>query len=193
MERLKRDHEYDFVYILRCERLDNLSFEVIFGNENSEPTHKYKVTYNSKGTYGYDINVEDLPLEETDPQYGKKTIEEIELLENNEDHRKNRIFDVVEEMPQFPGGPSALFDYLASSIKYPVVAEENGVQGRVVCTFIVELDGSITDVKVVKSVDPSLDKEAIRVLRYMPRWVPGKQNGSPVRVKYTVPVTFSLG
>ncbi len=105
---------------------------------------------------------------------------------------ETKVFDVVEQMPSFPGGPSALMQYLSSNIKYPVVAEENGVQGRVVCTFVVEKDGSITDVRVVKSVDSSLDKEAVRVIKAMPRWIPGKQNGSAVRVKYTVPVTFRL-
>ena len=105
---------------------------------------------------------------------------------------ETKVFDVVEEMPQFPGGPNALFEYLSKNIKYPVVAEENGVQGRVIVTFVVERDGSITDVKVVKSVDPSLDKEAQRVVKGMPHWIPGKQNGSAVRVKYTVPVTFRL-
>jgi len=105
---------------------------------------------------------------------------------------ETKVFDVVEQMPSFPGGPSALMQYLSSNIKYPVVAEENGVQGRVVCTFVVERDGSITDVRVIKSVDPSLDKEAVRVVKGMPRWIPGKQNGSAVRVKYTVPVTFRL-
>ena len=104
----------------------------------------------------------------------------------------NKVFDVVEQMPQFPGGQSALFDYLSSHIKYPVVAEENGVQGRVIVTFVVERDGSITDTKVAKSVDPSLDREAMRVVRTMPNWIPGKQNGSAVRVKFTVPVTFRL-
>jgi protein TonB len=105
---------------------------------------------------------------------------------------ETKVFDVVEQMPSFPGGPSALMQYLASNIKYPVVAEENGVQGRVIVTFVVEKDGSITDVRVVKSVDPSLDKEAQRVVKSMPKWIPGKQNGSAVRVKYTVPVTFRL-
>ncbi len=105
---------------------------------------------------------------------------------------ETKVFDVVEQMPSFPGGPAALMQYLSSNIKYPVVAEENGVQGRVVCTFVVEKDGSITDVRVVKSVDPSLDKEAMRVVKSMPKWIPGKQNGSAVRVKYTVPVTFRL-
>lgn len=105
---------------------------------------------------------------------------------------ETKVFDVVEQMPQFPGGQQALFEYLSKNIKYPVIAEENGVQGRVIVTFVVERDGSITDVKVVKSVDPSLDKEAQRVIKSMPHWIPGKQNGSAVRVKYTVPVIFRL-
>ena len=105
---------------------------------------------------------------------------------------ETKVFDVVEQMPTFPGGQAALMSWLSSNIKYPVVAEENGVQGRVVCTFVVERDGSITDVQVVRGVDPSLDKEAVRVLKQMPHWIPGKQNGSAVRVKYTVPVTFRL-
>lgn len=105
---------------------------------------------------------------------------------------EEKVFDVVEQMPQFPGGDAALFEYLSTHIKYPTIAEENGVQGRVSVTFVVERDGSITDVKVVKSVDPSLDKEASSVVAGMPKWIPGKQNGSAVRVKYTVPVTFRL-
>lgn len=104
----------------------------------------------------------------------------------------NKVFDVVEQMPSFPGGNSALMAYLNSNVKYPVVAQENGVQGRVVVSFVVEKDGSISDVNVVRSVDPSLDKEAARVVRSMPRWNPGKQNGSSVRVKYNVPVSFRL-
>ena len=103
-----------------------------------------------------------------------------------------KVFDVGEEMPSFPGGQGALMSYLASNIKYPVVAQENGVQGRVIVSFVVERDGSISDVRVARSVDPSLDREAQRVVQSMPRWSPGKQNGSTVRVKYTVPVVFRL-
>ena len=114
----------------------------------------------------------------------------VEQVEQKEEETK--VFEVVEQMPQFPGGDAALMQYLSSHIKYPVVAEENGIQGRVVCTFVVERNGSISDVRVVKSVDPSLDKEAVRVIKGMPNWIPGKQNGSAVRVKYTVPVTFRL-
>ncbi len=105
---------------------------------------------------------------------------------------ESKVFDVVEQMPEFPGGVAALMQWINNNIKYPAIAEENGIQGRVVCTFVVERDGSVTDIKVVRSVDPSLDREAIRVLNKMPRWNPGKQNGAAVRVKYTMPVTFRL-
>ena len=105
---------------------------------------------------------------------------------------ETKIFEVVEQMPSFPGGQAALFEFLSKNIRYPVVAEENGIQGRVIVTFVVERDGSITDVRVVKSVDPSLDKEAVRVTKSMPHWNPGMQNGGPVRVKFTLPVTFRL-
>ena len=105
---------------------------------------------------------------------------------------ETKIFEVVEQMPSFPGGDAALMKYLQENVKYPVVAQENGVQGRVVISFVVERDGSITDVKVARSVDPSLDREAQRVVKSMPNWIPGKQNGSAVRVKYNVPVSFRL-
>jgi TonB family protein len=104
----------------------------------------------------------------------------------------NEVFDVCEEMPQFPGGPQALFEYLSKNLKYPAAAEKNGVQGRVIANFVVERDGSISNVNVTKSVDPLIDNEAIRLLQSMPRWTPGKQKGKEVRVKYTVPVTFRL-
>ncbi|OZT04796.1 energy transducer TonB [Prevotella sp. 885] len=105
---------------------------------------------------------------------------------------ETKIFTVVEQMPMFPGGDGALMGYLRDNIHYPTVAAENGVQGRVVVGFVVERDGSITDVKILRGVDPSLDREAMRVVKSMPKWTPGKQNGSAVRVKYQVPVSFRL-
>jgi TonB family protein len=108
------------------------------------------------------------------------------------DQKKDRAFDVVEEMPQFPGGPSALYEYLAANIRYPKAAHKAGVQGRVILTFVVEKDGSISGTEVVKSVSPLLDAEAVRVINAMPNWVPGRQNGKVVRVKYAVPVSFML-
>lgn len=105
---------------------------------------------------------------------------------------ETKIFIVVEQMPMYPGGDGALMGYLRDNIHYPTVAAENGVQGRVVVGFVVERDGSITDVKILRGVDPSLDREAMRVVKNMPKWTPGKQNGSAVRVKYQVPVSFRL-
>lgn len=110
-----------------------------------------------------------------------------------EPSQNEEVFVVVEVMPEFPGGQAALFQYLIQNVKYPVIAQENGIQGRVILQFIVNIDGSITNVEVVKSAgDASLDKEAVRVIKSMPKWKPGKQRGEPVRVKYTVPVNFRL-
>ncbi|MBF6628020.1 MAG: energy transducer TonB [Proteiniphilum sp.] len=102
------------------------------------------------------------------------------------------IFVVVENQPEFPGGNTAMMKFLSDNIKYPVIAQENGIQGRVICNFVVERDGSITDVQVVRGVDPSLDREAVRVIQQMPRWKPGKQRGQAVRVRFTLPVVFRL-
>ena len=121
-----------------------------------------------------------------------KAKEEIAQPEPPKHEEENKVFDVVEQMPSFPGGQAALMQWLNSNMKYPTIAAENGVQGRVIVQFVVEKDGSVTDVHVAKSVDPSLDKEASRVVKAMPKWIPGKQNGSAVCVKYTVPVTFKL-
>jgi protein TonB len=133
------------------------------------------------------FNVEGQEEAEHVLKVNEKIVDEVpEVVEDT------HVFEVVEQMPQFPGGDAALMQYLSSHIHYPAVAEENGIQGRVVCTFVVEKNGSISDVRVVRSVDAALDREAQRVIKSMPAWIPGKQNGAPVRVKYTVPVTFRL-
>jgi protein TonB len=121
-----------------------------------------------------------------------KAVEEIAAPEPPKHEEENKVFDVVEQMPSFPGGPAALMKYLSENMRYPAVAEENGIQGRVTVQFVVEKDGSVTDVRTMKSVDPALDREAERVVKSMPKWIPGKQNGSAVRVKYFVPVVFRL-
>ena len=102
------------------------------------------------------------------------------------------VFTVVEVMPEFPGGQGALLQFLAKSIKYPVIAQQNGIQGRVTCSFVVGKDGVIRNIEVIRGVDPSLDLEATRVISMMPKWKPGMQKGKEVSVKYTVPVTFRL-
>ena len=105
---------------------------------------------------------------------------------------ENKVFDVVEENPSFPGGQAALMQWLNENIKYPVIAAENGIEGRVIVQFVVSKTGSISDVRVVRGVDPSLDKEDVRVVSNMPNWTPGRQNGTTVNVRFTLPVTFRL-
>lgn len=106
--------------------------------------------------------------------------------------KNDMVFDVVEVMPQYPGGQIAMLKYLMENIKYPEQAMKEGIQGRVAVRFIVEKDGSISDVKPILSVHPLLNKEAVRVVESMPKWTPGKQNGKPVRVRFNVPVMFKL-
>lgn len=106
--------------------------------------------------------------------------------------KKEEIFTAVEQPPQFPGGEAALLKYIADHIRYPAAAQENGIQGRVVVQFVVTKDGSIGQVKVVRGKDPDLDKEAKRVVRTLPRFVPGKMNGNNVSVWYTLPINFKL-
>ncbi|MBR1547174.1 MAG: TonB family protein [Prevotella sp.] len=110
--------------------------------------------------------------------------------DRNTSAKEDKVYDVVEQMPAFPGGPTALFKYLSDHIIYPVEAQEDGIGGRVICTFVVERDGSIVNVNVVKSVHPALDKESIRVIKSMPKWIPGRTNGRAVCVKYSIPITF---
>ena len=146
--------------------------------------------------------VVDLRYDEPQKQNTKKSVKGVaekkaETFETNTavgtfEPVQGDVFDVVEEMPQYPGGPQALFRFLGENVHYPEEAEKAGIQGRVIATFIVEKDGSISQPTVVKSVDPLLDAEAIRVISAMPNWKPGKQNGKVVRVKYTVPLSFNL-
>lgn len=118
---------------------------------------------------------------------------ETESIEIEEDDSDDAIYKVVEKMPEFPGGSQAMFKYLAENIQYPAIAKENNIQGRVVCSFTVNKDGSLSNIEVVLSGgDASLDKEAVRVIKSMPKWKPGMQLGKPVRVQYTIPVKFQL-
>ena len=119
-------------------------------------------------------------------------IKYIEPVVEEEEPVEEEIFMVVEQMPEFPGGMAELMKFLSKNIKYPTIAQENGIQGRVIVQFVVNQDGSIVDPIVMRSVDPYLDKEALRVISTMPKWKPGMQRGKAVRVKYTVPVTFRL-
>ena len=139
-----------------------------------------------------DVETQEIEINTEDDKNTEVIIQApVEVQEEEEEEEV--VFVVVEKMPEFPGGQQALFKYLSENVKYPVIAQENGIQGRVICQFVVNKDGSIVDVEVVRSGgDPSLDKEAVRVIKSMPKWKPGKQRGKAVRVKYTVPVNFKL-
>ncbi len=128
--------------------------------------------------------IEDVEIEETD------TVD-IEV-EEEEPVQEEQIFIVVEESPQFPGGIQKMYEYIQKNIRYPRMEKEAGIQGRVFVTFVVEKDGSITDVRVLKGVTEGLNKEAVRVIKSMPRWKPGKQRGRPVRVRVNLPINFIL-
>jgi len=118
--------------------------------------------------------------------------EYIPVEEDDEEQEEAQIFTVVEAMPGFPGGEAARIKYLNNNIKYPQMARESGIQGRVFVTFVVEKDGSVTDVRVLRGIGGGCDEEAIRVIKNMPKWQPGKQRGKPVRVQFNMPILFKL-
>lgn len=139
--------------------------------------------------YESEVNLDEIVAEESVIN-SLATNGEIANGDNSVEDPENRVFDVVEVMPQFKGGDAVLMDYINKNLVYPAEAKEKGIQGRVVCKFIVERDGSLSDIKVLRSIDPLLDKEAIRLIQSMPKWNPGKQKGEKVRVYFILPITF---
>ena len=139
-----------------------------------------------------EADIEESTIASLDDQSEYIEIKDVEQIVFQEEPQEEAPFMVVEKMPEFPGGTAALMNYLQKNIKYPTVCRENNIQGRVLIQFIVNRDGSIVEPEVVKSVNPYLDKEALRVISGMPKWSPGEQRGKPVRVKFTVPVNFKL-
>ena len=139
-----------------------------------------------------DADVEESTIQASDDTQAAVEVKYTPVEVEEEEVEEQQIFQVVEEMPEFPGGMAECMKFLGKNIKYPTISQENGVQGRVIVQFVVNRDGSIVDPVVVRGVDPYLDKEALRVIASMPKWKPGKQRGKEVRVKYTVPVTFRL-
>lgn len=138
-----------------------------------------------------DVEVEDIEInvetnqEEVIQEYTPVEVEEEEVVEQE-------VFTIVEQMPSFPGGDEKMYKYLGNNIKYPQVARETGIQGRVFVNFVVEPDGSVSNVKVLRGIGGGCDEEAMRVVKAMPKWTPGKQRGKAVRVSYTLPVVFKL-
>lgn len=138
-----------------------------------------------------DVEVEDIEINaEVDQQ---EVIEEYVPVEVEEEEvQEQEIFQIVEEMPSFPGGEAKLMEYVAKNIKYPQIARETGIQGRVFVGFVVEPDGSISNVKLLRGIGGGCDEEAMRVIKSLPKWKPGKQRGKAVRVSYQIPVFFKL-
>ena len=139
-----------------------------------------------------DADVQESTIQASDDTQQAVEVKYTPVEVEEEEVEEQQIFQVVEEMPEFPGGMGECMKFLSKNIKYPTISQENGVQGRVIVQFVVNRDGSIVDPVVVRGVDPYLDKEALRVISMMPKWKPGKQRGKAVRVKYTVPVMFRL-
>ena len=140
-----------------------------------------------------DVELDDeLDLQDTEADEGMETMHQQEIAVVEEEEETQEVFFIVEEMPVFPGGEEALRKFIAQSVKYPVIAQENGIQGRVFVSFVVNQKGEVTNVKVARPFDPNLDKEAVRVVQSMPKWSPGKQRGKAVKVSYTVPINFVL-
>ena len=138
-----------------------------------------------------DVEVEDIEINADVDQ--NEVIEEYVPVEVEEEEvQEQEIFQIVEEMPAYPGGDAKLMEYVAKNIKYPQIARETGIQGRVFVGFVVEPDGSVSNVKVLRGIGGGCDEEAMRVVKSMPKWKPGKQRGKAVRVSYMLPVNFKL-
>lgn len=145
-----------------------------------------------KGKKAGTINMGGQQVKVVEQPKADNTTKPVEMPNMIKVDKKEPVFDVVEHMPEFPGGVQELMNYLMQNVKYPKEAQQAKTEGRVIATFVVGKDGSISDASVVKSVDPSLDAEALRVIKAMPNWTPGTQNGEAVNVKYTIPVSFRL-
>ena len=155
-------------------------------NENNQITSQDELV-------GAKVEISTTTVIGTDEQFGKNIADlEKDKLVVGEKAPDEEVHIVVEQPPSFPGGDAALMEYLNNNISYPAIAVDMNIQGKVTCSFVVGKDGSIQDVRVERSVDGSLDKEAVRVIKSMPRWIPGKQGGNAVKVKYYLPVTFRL-
>ena len=140
-----------------------------------------------------DTEIEDeLDIEDTEAD--DQTVIDVApvIQQEEEEAEESEVFFIVEDMPEFPGGELALRKFIANAIKYPVIAQENGIQGKVYVNFVVDKDGSVSNARIARGVDASLDKEALRVVNTLPKWKPGMQRGKPVRVSYTVPISFVL-
>lgn len=139
-----------------------------------------------------DVEIEEEFMIDTEATVFTEVQEFTPIIVEEEEVEEEQIFTIVEDQPSFPGGDAALMQYLTNNLRYPTMAREAGIQGTVFVTFVVERDGSITDVRVLRGVGGGLDEEAVRVVRNMPRWTPGRQRGQAVRVQFNLPIRFVL-
>lgn len=171
---------HPFIYMIVCEDTNT----ILFIGQYTDGLIK-----NERGVWVSDSNIESADvLSYRHDEAEKISAQQMSKNSQAEDH----VYDVVEQMPSFPGGISQALLFIQRNLRYPAVAKKEGIQGRVILTFVVETDGRLTHVVVRKSISPSIDEEAVRIVKSMPRWIPGKQNGIPVRVKYTLPILFKL-
>ena len=157
----------------KFEELEQVENGVIGGDSFAHASETEKVTSAVKNT----AEIGEKAVESSDP---KKVF-------------KGKVYDLVDEMPSFPGGLEELYKWIDNNVQYPAVARENGIEGRVILKFIVEKDGSLSDSTVIHSVHPMVDREALRLVGQMPKWNPGKRAGIPVRVRYCLPIKFKIG
>ena len=139
-----------------------------------------------------DSKVEESTIQASDDTQAAVEVKYTPVEVEEEEVDEQQIFTIVEEQPEFPGGMAECYKWIGKNLNYPTISAENGVQGRVTVNFVVNADGSIVDVKVLRGVDPYLDKEAVRVVSKMPKWKPGKQRGKAVRCSFNLPVRFKL-
>lgn len=157
---------------------DSKAYSPVSSSANKDVIYEKSNEATEETDFADDVNESDYSSDET------------ALNEESSYSDGNSINDREEVMPEFPGGPQALMDYLKANVIFPKIAEEEGIQGKVVVSYVIDVDGSVTDVQVVQSVHPALDKEAMRVVKNMPKWIPGKQDGKAVQVKYSLPINF---
>ena len=183
----------DYTEIIRA--AENLEEEMVEITQQEQPkpqpmempkqTTQLEIVNDDVEVEDIEINVETTQEEVIQEYYTPVEVEEEEVVEQE-------VFTIVEQMPSFPGGDEKMYKYLGNNIKYPQVARETGIQGRVFVNFVVEPDGSVSNVKVLRGIGGGCDEEAMRVVKAMPKWTPGKQRGKAVRVSYTLPVVFKL-
>ena len=179
LEQLKLDHQKDFKYLYEISRKSDTEFKLTFLNDTGKASYSFVIGFS---------NIKPYRSQQTSLTMVATPNISITLTKTNSEP----VLDIAETNPSFPEGDTALMEWIASNIQYPATCKEQGIKGRVYVQFIVEKDGSLSNIKIIRSPNNTLSKEAERVLKKMPKWQPGRQRGKAVRVKFTLPITFRL-